>query len=338
MNAFFCRAVIFVFFAATGGICGAPLREADVAPEAVWFVHVDFEKFRSSGAGKAFYEVFPELGGTLKRLHEEAGFDVRTHLSGVTIYGTQRTEEGAVVVRHGFSNEKLAAWLKRYAMTDVAGAKPRYALPVGRVVAASPVKTVVAVLPREGVMVLGVDEPGLAKAVARLDGSGKDAGTELLAVFATDAVELSGGAAQDGNGRAAERVVPGVFRANAFVVAGMDVKALGAGRTAGVPGLGAMEKVQVFVSGEGGTVDVLAGVQMRGMGELGGVRELLHAFAIAQRPRFKGLVVKTGEVKKKDATASGPWLVARGSMPVRELIAGLAAERKQLTAALGGEQ
>ncbi|MDR2430135.1 MAG: hypothetical protein LBD14_04480 [Puniceicoccales bacterium] len=317
---------LVVFIAVAGVSQAAPLREADVAPGAAWFAHVDFEKLGKSEAGRIFHETFPKFGGALERLRKEAGFDVREHLSGVTVYGSKREGRGAVVIRHGFSNEKLAVWLKPYLVAGPEKTGSHYALPVGRIMPAAPIKTVVATLPREGVAVLSVDEEGVTEAVARLGEGGSASEKELFALFATGTVEVTGG----------EKVTPKEFRAKAFIVAGANVRELAAGRGKELPGLDAMGRMQVFVSGEGGDVTVLLGVQIRSKEELAGIRELLHAFAIAQRPRFKGLVLKSGTAEGKDAVAGGPWLVVKVAMPARSLVAGLAAEREQLAGAVGG--
>ncbi|MDR2844892.1 MAG: hypothetical protein LBV28_02230, partial [Puniceicoccales bacterium] len=159
----------------------APLREADIAERAAWFAHADFDAFRASPAAKQLRDAYSREAPLLAKLEAQTGFIAREHITGITAYGAGEKAQGAVLIRHKFSNEKLAAWLAQSGKAAPVGAAlatgtpvTRFELPVqhfhgGNASAGSaPEKKILADFSVSGVLVLATDAVRLDAALARL--------------------------------------------------------------------------------------------------------------------------------------------------------------------------
>lgn len=146
----------------------APLREADLAPDTAWFVHLDLEAVRAVPKGAAVLEkITAAAGHPLARLQTEigAGFHAAQALDSITAHGTGVAGEGAILLRHHAGNTALQTWLdaRNYAKTSLADGTASY------VISTRPDLPVLLTFPRDGVIVLGTGNASLEAATARLD-------------------------------------------------------------------------------------------------------------------------------------------------------------------------
>jgi hypothetical protein len=301
------RAVLaFVFAAAAVAAVGlvaldaAPLREADVGADAAWVGHVDFDALRAAdGAGKLWGAV-PGKSALVARIEAEVGIDLRKHLSGATASGAGGKGSGAVVVRHGFSNEKLAAWLGKQRGFCAAGAGAGAAVGGGAVggagaPAAGAGGSHYFEFPQVGVGVLAADAAHLAAASARLGAE------KSVAAFPQIYREL--------------KTVRPVFIG--FVNAAAVRSAL---QPAPPPAWALrVESAAVAASVEGAVLRVEVLAVLRDADAAAATAEMLRLFIHAQKPRFPSLETATVEV------ADGARLRLVVALPAVEIADGLRA-------------
>jgi len=95
----------------TGMSVGArPLQRSDVAADAVWVVHLDFDGLKPTVIGQYILEQMntPEARARLAAFQAVFSFDPRTQLHGVTLYGTgSAPEDGVLVVYADFDPSRL---------------------------------------------------------------------------------------------------------------------------------------------------------------------------------------------------------------------------------------
>jgi hypothetical protein len=87
---------------------GAPLQRSDVAADASWVVNVDCDGLRPTPVGQFIHGQLeqPEAANKLAAFQAIFGFDPRTQLHGVTLYGTGTN--GVLLVYADFDAERLA--------------------------------------------------------------------------------------------------------------------------------------------------------------------------------------------------------------------------------------
>ena len=109
--------VAIVGLLATGPATAAPLRSKDVAADAKWVVHVDFDAMRDSKLGEVFREkclANEDAQRKIKQFQEDTGVDPTRDMHSVTLYDTKFVEHsGVAIVRAGHIDaKKLLAKLK----------------------------------------------------------------------------------------------------------------------------------------------------------------------------------------------------------------------------------
>jgi hypothetical protein len=303
MKTYSFASALFVFSAVT--LSAAPLREADVGARAAWVAHADFDAFRASVAGAQIRDAYPTKAPALIRLQTEVGFDVREHVTGVTAYGTGEKGDGAILVRHKFLNEKLAAWLAQSGKAKPVGAIPtsRFEISLkhfhggGGVDAPAgvPGKQLLVDFASPGVVVLATDAARLDAAIARL--------SAVESVVAVPAIY-----------RELKASSP-VFSAFANVAA---AKAAREGGTH--PWAQRLNLAALAVTADS------AGFALELRGELlnaelaQSTANLIHALFVAQTPRFPDL-------EKAKVSAVGNFVNVDVGLPVSQIIAGIPAKK-----------
>lgn len=93
----------------------APLKRGDVSGQAAWMVHLDCDGLRPTTVGKYVLSELekPEAQSKLEGFQTMFGFDPRTQLHGLTLYGTGSTpREGVLVVYADADPDRLVTLAK----------------------------------------------------------------------------------------------------------------------------------------------------------------------------------------------------------------------------------
>src|SRR5271169_3118436 len=97
---------------ATGGLTasGAPLKRADVAADPAWVAHLDCDALRPTTIGQYIQSEMnkPDAQEKLAGFQSMVGFDLRTQLHGLTLYGTgSNPHDGVLLVYADFDPDRL---------------------------------------------------------------------------------------------------------------------------------------------------------------------------------------------------------------------------------------
>ena len=93
-------------------VMAAPLKRADVAAEPAWVVHLDCDALRPTTVGRYILSEMdkPENKAKVAGFQAQFGFDLRTQLHGITLFGTgTRPEEGVMMVYADFDPAHLVS-------------------------------------------------------------------------------------------------------------------------------------------------------------------------------------------------------------------------------------
>ena len=81
------------------------IAAGDLPGDTRWYVHVDFERMRTSnGVGRTFFDHIAEK--VFVKIDEELGIDLTNVLDGVTAFGSQEGDNAAVVLHGAFDKDK----------------------------------------------------------------------------------------------------------------------------------------------------------------------------------------------------------------------------------------
>ncbi|HWW01362.1 MAG TPA: hypothetical protein VNZ64_16820 [Candidatus Acidoferrum sp.] len=101
----------FVCLATAGWTAsGAPLKRADVAADPAWVVHLDCDGLRPTTIGQHIQTEMnkPDAQDKLAAFESMFGFDLRTQLHGLTLYGTgSNPHDGVLLVYADFDPDRL---------------------------------------------------------------------------------------------------------------------------------------------------------------------------------------------------------------------------------------
>ena len=89
---------------------GAPLKRADISADPAWLVHLDCDGLRPTTIGKYIQSEMnkPEAQEKLAGFQSMVGFDLRTQLHGLTLYGTGSSpKDGVLLVYADFDPDRL---------------------------------------------------------------------------------------------------------------------------------------------------------------------------------------------------------------------------------------
>jgi len=98
-----------------GAAWAGPLQRSQVAGDAVWFLHLDVDKLKTTEVGKFILGELekPDAAGKIAAVQAMFNFDPRKNLKGATLYSRGAAPEDAVLLLQGeFDNTRLTSLIK----------------------------------------------------------------------------------------------------------------------------------------------------------------------------------------------------------------------------------
>jgi hypothetical protein len=99
---------IFLSFLASAAVCAGPLDPSTIPAEANWFLHGDLTALRQTVTGGTLMKVIRQTQeDTLNEIQSILEFDPLTDLTGVTLFGSGKPDEGAAIIQGNISKARF---------------------------------------------------------------------------------------------------------------------------------------------------------------------------------------------------------------------------------------